>query len=158
VKLLKQYREMHEKGSFNGRSLKKHVPEIGRLIKETDSKTILDYGSGKGVCHKDRTKVWGVEITQYDPAVKGIDVLPNHMFDAVICTDVLEHVPEDELDETLKNIFCRAEKLVYLSISTKPANKTLPNGLNAHVTVKPPEWWIEKVSAFKAPVVSINFD
>lgn len=158
MKFLKQYQEMHDQGKFNGRSLKKHVPEIGRLLKETDSKTLLDYGSGKGICHKERTKVWGVEITQYDPAVKGIDVLPNKKFDAVICTDVLEHVPEDELGETLNNIFSRADKLVYLSISTVPANKTLPNGINAHVTVKDRVWWLDIISNFKGPLVSVNFD
>lgn len=158
MKLIDQYRILHDQGKFRGKSLRKHIDEIGRLLLKTESKTLLDYGSGKGSLHQGKTKIWGVEVTLFDPAVKGIDNLPDKKFDAVICTDVLEHIPEDELDETLTNIFDRADKLVYLSISTKPAKKTLPNGMNCHVTVKGKDWWIEKISAYRAPRVSINFD
>lgn len=127
---------------FKGLSLEKHVGEIGALIK--DCRTLLDYGSGKGVVHE--RKPWNISVTLYDPAVKGIDVLPVGDFDAVICTDVLEHIPEDELDEALNNIFSKANKVVYLSISTKPAKKFLPNGDNAHVTVKSQDWWLERIA------------
>lgn len=156
MKLLDQYQLLHKKGLFRGGSLYKHRPEIEKLLKETDCKTLLDYGSGKGQLHQEQP--FNVKFTLYDPAVKGINVLPSGKFDAVICTDVLEHIPAEELDESLENIFSRAEKLVYLSISTKPANKILPNGLNAHVTVKPKTWWLEKLANYHAPKVSIHFD
>jgi len=142
LKLLDQYQEMHRRGFFKGMSLKKHIPELQNLLYEHKCKTILDYGSGKGQVHEEYDLG---EVTLYDPGVIGIDFLPSGTFDAVICTDVLEHIPEDELDETLNNIFSKAEKFVYLSVSTIPAKKTLPNGLNAHVTVKPKDWWLERI-------------
>lgn len=152
MKYLEQYKQLHKLGKFGGGSLKKHLPNIERLLKDTKSKSVLDYGCGKAKHHP---KGW----VGYDPAVKDKDILPGGTFDAVICTDVLEHVPEEELNETLNNIFSKAEKLVYLSISTKPAKKNLPNGENCHVTVKDKDWWWEQIGPFiKLQTVSINFD
>lgn len=137
MKYLKQYREMHEAGKFNGKSLKKHLKVIQEYLDKLECKTVLDYGCGKAKYHPEG---WN----KYDPGVKEFDVLPDGKFDAVICTDVLEHVPEEELDETLNTIFSKANKFVYLSISTKPARKTLPNGENAHCTIHDPTWWTKR--------------
>jgi hypothetical protein len=30
---------------------------------------------------------------------------------------------------------------VYIALSTRFANKTMPNGMNAHLTVHTPDWW-----------------
>jgi hypothetical protein len=157
LKLLEQYRLLHNEGLFRGKSLSKHIESIGELVQTYECKTLLDYGSGKGVCHDEKTKYWGVKVTLYDPAVTGLDFLPNSKFDAVISTDVLEHIPEDELDEALENIFSRADKFVFLSISTQLAKKVLPNGLNAHVTVKPQEWWLAKIEPYKTCSTSVHF-
>jgi len=156
MKLLKQYQKMHQsKKNFNGRSLKPHAEKINHYIEDLDLVTLLDYGSGKAKFHKKLNAV----VTPYDPAVPEFQKLPDEDFDGVICTDVLEHVPEDELDDVLTQIFNRARYFVYFSISTKPAKKTLPNGENAHCTIKPEGWWEEYISEYQtSQVVSINFD
>ena len=148
VRLWDEYRKMHDQGHFAGRSLNKHAKAIADLVKLTAAKTLLDYGSGKGYQYGiDRMHdLWGgIEPVCYDPAVPASAKLPDGPFDGVICTDVLEHVPEDELDATLDAIFQRATRFVYLAISTRPARKFLPNGLNAHVTVHPADWWAGKL-------------
>ena len=77
----------------------------------------------------------------YDPAYKEHNTLPDRTFDGVISTDVLEHIPEEVIPKTLYQIFERAKKFVYLAICTRLANAILPNGENAHCTVKEPDWW-----------------
>ena len=152
MKLIDQYRKMHKKGRFSGWSLKKHLKEIEKLLQITDSQTVLDYGCGKAKHHPEG---WD----KYEPALEEWSSLSNGPYDAVICTDVLEHVPEDELNENLKNIFDRATKMVFLSIATKPAKKNLPNGDNAHCTVKDPTWWHQKITPFvKDQMVTIHYD
>ena len=80
-------------------------------------------------------------MSLYDPAYEEHNILPEKTFDGVISTDVLEHIPEEVIPKTLSQIFERAEKFVYLAICTRLAQAILPNGENAHCTVKEPNWW-----------------
>jgi len=145
--LIDQYRQLHEAGKFRGLSLLPHVKLVAGLVKETESKTLLDFGCGKGeqytkhFCHE----AWGIMPTLYDPAVPGLDRKPDLKFDGVICSDVLEHLPESQLPAALDEIFGYARKFVYLSITTRPARKHLPDGRNCHLTVKPPSWWMNLI-------------
>lgn len=158
MKYRQEYRALHEAGKFKGFSVKSSLKEIERLVKETGAKTLLDYGCGKGLQYTEKQyhKRWGVLPALYDPGVKGLDTKPLGTFDGVICTDVLEHVPEEELDGVLSEIFGYANKFVVLSISTLPAKKFFKDGTNVHVTVKPESWWREKLPT-KDILVSLTF-
>ena len=45
----------------------------------------------------------------------------------------------------LDHLFAHASKFVYIVAACYPAGKTLPDGSNAHCTVRPPRWWVEHV-------------
>lgn len=135
---------MHNAGMFIGQQPKQYIREIGDLIKKTNSKEILDYGCGKARHYlvDNIHKQWGVDLPCcFDPFYRPFSAKPQGKFDGVICTDVLEHVPENELHELLADIFNYATKFVFFSVSTKPAKKFLSDGRNAHVTLKEPSWW-----------------
>ena len=53
----------------------------------------------------------------------------------------MEHIPEDIVPKALDTIYSKAKKFVYLAICTRLAHAILPNGENAHCTVKEPDWW-----------------
>lgn len=55
----------------------------------------------------------------------------------MICTDVLEHCPEEDIPWIVDELFAFARKFVYANIACFPARKQLPSGGNAHCTVKP---------------------
>jgi len=40
-----------------------------------------------------------------------------------------------------------SKKATYLVISTRPASKILADGRNAHLIVKPADWWVEKINS-----------
>jgi len=152
MSLLSEYVELHSRGKyFPGTSVCKHTIMIEHLMYKYHAKTVLDYGSGRGMQYIASRihERWGLKTLPrcYDPAVKGIDVLPavNEKFDAVICADVMEHVPECEVPETLLRIINYAVSFVFFSISLTPAGKTLPNGMNAHVTLKDELWWRDMI-------------
>ena len=72
--------------------------------------------------------------------------MPTGKFDLVTCTDVLEHVEPEYIDRVVRHILSLASKAIYLNINIKEANKTLPDGRNTHLIIKPPEWWEEYLS------------
>ena len=186
VELLGYYRTMHEKGAedqnlppentFNGQSLGKHAGTIGSIIATYNSKTILDYGSGKGAQYEpmniktpdgrkfpDIKTAWGVDtITCFDPGYQPFNRLPKGQFDGVVSTDVLEHCPREDIPWLLNEIFGFAKQFVYLNIACYPARKTLPNGENAHCTLEKPRVWIQlvgqSVKRFPKPKCWIAFD
>ncbi len=160
------HREAERRGAagdniFGGGNLFQHIDTIRADLKGTGSKSLLDYGSGRANAHKQRPidlpsgesaenlKVyWGLDrITCYDPFFSPLSKLPSERFDAVICTDVLQHCSEDDLDWVLTDIFDYAKRYVFITLACFPAKAKLENGDNYHVTAKPPEWWKPRIFA-----------
>jgi hypothetical protein len=135
---------------YVGKSLLKHVPEIRRLADKTGAKTLLDYGSGKGLVYRDGSVAaqLGFETVRcYDPAVPDHSVFPaGEKFDAVISTDALEHIPEDDIPWVLDEIFAAARKFVFATVGAYPAQKILANGENAHACQNDRAWWSASIN------------
>ena len=147
VDLIDQYKMLHEAGKFPGFSVLKHADQIEELCRQHEAKTLLDYGSGKGeqyrVHHLDQR--WDVGVRCYDPGYPPFEDFPTGKFDGVICTDVLEHVEKPDVPFILGRIFSKAKDFVFLSVCTRPAKKTLPDGRNCHLTVEDEVWWLAKI-------------
>ncbi|MHB1086132.1 MAG: hypothetical protein ACYCZ0_00095 [Minisyncoccota bacterium] len=144
------YTEMHQNAKlFAGASIKDHVSAIADLVERTGAKTLLDFGSGKGFQYLAMRvhEAWGgILPTCYDVGVRQLSTKPTGVFDGVIATDILEHIAEEDVDTILADIFGYATRFVFLVICCRPAKKLLPDGRNAHLCVKPPEWWDERIS------------
>jgi len=145
-----EYVELHQKHPdiFTGRSTYEHKDRIANLIELTGSSTVLDYGCGKGKQYTiDQYDLyWGVEVDCYDPAVDIYKTLPDKKYDGVIAIYVMEHIPEEEVDEVLEKIFSRAEKFVYLAIDDFEGRRTFSDGVTKiHVCLRSQEWWDDKV-------------
>lgn len=161
----KDYGILHQQnmGYFGGYSTKVSVNAITALVEQIKPKRILDYGSGKGYQYLTLRlhERWGGVLPHcYDPGVKHLRVMPDGSFGGIICNDVMEHIEEWDVDETLENIFSRTEKraFVFFRIGTTPAKKRkrLPDGRNVHVTVKPPRWWARKIKPFERDGLTIQ--
>jgi hypothetical protein len=134
-------------GNLRGLSLLLHEKPIRKLIRNTGSKSILDYGSGAGDAYtvKSLHKLWGVDKpVLYDPAFPSHSEKPEGQFDGVICNDVMEHVPEYLVEAVIDELFAYATRFVFASVCCRPAAKKFADGQNLHVTVKPFAWWQEK--------------
>jgi len=152
---------------FDGRSLLPHIEKIRELAILVRASSALDYGCGKaalyakqnfdtsnGIRISSLSEYWNLkEIYLYDPAVAQFSTRPSSKSDIVICTDVLEHIDEGDIPYVLDDIFALSNRMVFANVASYPAAKTLPNGENAHATIRPPEWWrseIERAAASSA--------
>jgi len=129
---------------WTGTTVRQYIPTINKLRKDYNLQTMLDYGCGKAQ-HHDLT--W--KATKYDPAIPEFNVKPIGTFDLVISTDVLEHIPEENIDNIIADIFSYQGKWVFVSVCCRKAREILPNGMNAHATVKPEDWWKDKFNKYK---------
>lgn len=112
-----------------------------------DATSVLDYGCGQGSLGKYlRASSTGMRVAEYDPAIPGKDAPPSFA-DLVNVTDVLEHIEPDRLGTVLKHIRSLARKVIFVVVSTKTSNKILADGRNAHLIIKPAEWWKRKFQA-----------
>ena len=156
--LLKLYKEMVDKGydkadgshvsvTYSDFGLSSYKQILKPVLQQFEISTLLDYGCGgsdwsapgfdeSGQSAKDYfglSTVW-----TYEPS-RNID--QRTISDCVICFDVLEHVHILDVRNVLIDIFRNAAKLVIMNAACYPAVALLPNGENAHITVRQPLWW-----------------
>ena len=147
--VLRGYREMAEGGhQFRGLTLLNSVDAIAPLLLKHGCRSMLDYGSGAGDAYMQPHNIaekLGLPrdtIRCYDPSFPQHAVAPLGTFDAVVCSDVLEHVPEDKVAGFISNLFSYADKLVWASVCCRKAKKVFPGtSINLHCTVMPFQWW-----------------
>ena len=142
--LTDQYRQIHSERVYGASSAKK-APYILPYVQMLEARSAIDYGCGQSVLADVIAERCGVRVTRYDPAIPAYDKLPSGRFDLLINIDVLEHLPEDAIDDTLATMSSLSEKAIIV-IDTRLAKTTLPDGRNAHLTVRPPEWWRERLA------------
>jgi hypothetical protein len=116
------------------------------LFRDLEITSVLDYGSGSTSWDTpdfDGTlsakQYFGVrEVHNYEPGLGLDELVP---CDAVVCFDVLEHVFLADVSAAVWDLFSYARKAVIVNVACYPARARLPNGENAHITVRPPAWW-----------------
>lgn len=121
------------------------VPAVRRLIAETTSRTILlpslgleasaplHEGADGSNAHSD------VVVETCHPAAA--DEHSARTADGVVCRHTLDFVPDEDVPWLLDDFFRRAQRFVYLSVSTSAHDPTLPEGGRLPAQVRPVAWW-----------------
>ena len=136
VKLGARFQE--ENKSWAGYDVVKYQNKIHDLVQRYNAKTILDYGCGKGLQYteplpygaepgeelpEDQWQTFdqylGVKVFKYDPCVKGLRRRPpkNKKFDGVICTQVLNSIPDDDLIWVRELLERHARKFCFIGLN-----------------------------------------
>lgn len=140
----RMYKGMHEKMAFRGDTWRGHLLKLIDAVPDIRSKKILDFGCGpKGGLAAEL----GDCVTSYDPYVPAYSHSPwGDHFDVIFSSDVLEHMTSAQIGRFLTNVRMEKPEFVFLCVATRRAQKSLPNGANAHLTVRSPVWWLDTVS------------
>ena len=157
--LIKMYEQMAREGyersdqvrvddAFSDFELRAYRPRIRNIFKKYAINTVLDYGCGGSDWHAvGFDEVTGLSakeyfnlhsVYRYEPA-RELD--ERKRVECVISFDVLEHIFISDVPYVLRDMFSLATKLLVLNVACYPAAAQLPNGENAHVTVRHPAWW-----------------
>jgi hypothetical protein len=137
-------RMVHQTQVMWGASAQRWLDKVVEWALHLGAKTVLDFGCGKGVL-----KAYGPKtlfFTEYDPGIPGKDAPPSPA-DMVACIDVLEHVEPEFVDDTLRELGELGRYGMFAVIALYPSGTWLSDGRNAHLSVHPPEWWVEKLKA-----------
>ena len=158
-KLINFYQEMAENGydtrsgsrvetAYNTFELRKFRLVCRPLFQQAKIKSVLDYGGGGSdwsapgfdqETGQSAQQYFDLEAAEvYEPAR---DLNNTSVADCVVCMDVLEHIFVCDLPKIIQNLFSLAQKLLVINVACYEANALLPNGENAHVTVRDPMWW-----------------
>ncbi len=133
-----QNTKLHQTESDYGKSSGKWVEIVVRLASQYDCADILDYGCGKGLLRKGI----GEKVKEYDPCIEGKS--DKYPCDMLVCTDVMEHIEPELLDDVLDDLQANTKKLAFITVSTRLAKKILDDGRNAHLIVEKSDWWLPK--------------
>lgn len=138
---IKLYQEIHKKEINYGISGSNYYEEVCLVIDTINPKTVLDYGCGKAVLITQLQKKYpNIKFYGYDPAIPERSVMPVEKADLVLNTDVLEHIPQEQLPAVIERI-SQISSRVFFRVHHALAYTLLPNGENAHCTVKPVFWY-----------------
>lgn len=140
--------QTHVENAFSDFELRAYRPQILSILDQHSISTVLDYGCGGSDWH---ASGFDVESNQsaieyfnlqnayrYEPAR---DIDERQSVDCVVSFDVLEHIFIADVPSVLRDMFSYASKLIVLNVACYPAAAKLPNGENAHITVRNPVWW-----------------
>lgn len=151
--LSNEYREIltethKQKKNWGTTGSGKFYKTILKLADTYKTEELLDYGAGVGNLKKslaeDRPNLI---VHEYEPARPEVSNLPEPCR-FVVCNDVLEHVEPEYLDAVLEDLQRVVAYRGYFTVCMTPAVAKLSDGRNAHLIVKPWEWWVRKVSRY----------
>jgi hypothetical protein len=139
-----QQSALHEAGNYGTASIQ-YAPLVTEMLNNLKITHLLDYGCSKLLnLYKHIKPAAKLTYQAYDPAVPEYaeSPVPAQM---VACVDVLEHIEPELLDNVLDDLKRVTEDVLFCTVHTGPAYKTLSDGRNAHLTQQPMEWWLPKL-------------
>jgi hypothetical protein len=143
--LIREYAHLHRTSHY-GATAHKSLPYVLPHILALKPCSLVDYGCGQSnLAELLAAKASISTIARFDPALPEFAARPTHVFDVLVNVDVLEHIPEEEIDGVAADMssMCRH---AFLVIDTGPALTLLSDGRNAHVSQHEGQWWLRRLS------------
>ena len=139
--------ELHRDPTYGVSSLT-FAPAVADLIRQTNVRSVCDYGAGKKnlLVGLNKAGITPQDYFPYDPVFP--DYGPPRPAELVCCIDVLEHIELDKLDNVLGELKSLVTRLGFLTIHMGPAEKVMADGRNAHLIQEPSSWWLPRICRY----------
>lgn len=173
MNLVDQYNRLYEKTGYaepvcTGNP-DKWVPILESFNTLGKNLSVVDLGCGRGYyLRKLREmghRVFGVEqssvccgkylldIPNRNSTLENFITTNNETYDVVLSTDVLEHIPEKEIDKILDGI-SKLSNVALLGI-TNSSDKDEIDGTELHLCIHPIDWWIKQLKKYYSDVILV---
>lgn len=141
---LAEQKKLHESG-YGGRGFK-WTDVVLHLMAHFHARDVLDYGCGQGTLgqHLRTAGLRESQVTEYDPAIRRFQEIPLYGSDLVVCTDVLEHIELEYIDNVLRHLRDLTQIRLFTVISLVGTEKRLSDGRDAHILIRDVPWWLAK--------------
>ncbi len=126
-----------------------------------ENSTLLDVGAGRGetvnYALSRGLTAFGIEIVPElcnDHILNApITDIPFDHVETVTCYDVLEHIPPNELEKGLDELFRVAKKQIYCTVS---GNEATRGDDTLHLSIHPVEWWVDAFQSRRGHVERVS--
>ena len=173
--LIKLYEKMVKEGysrrdgvevkkAFSDFELRKFRNLCKEKISNSKIKTILDYGGGgsnweepnfePSTGENAKTFFDVKEVNTFEPAR---NLMEKKQSDCVICMDVLEHIFIADVPNVIDELFSLSKNLLIINVACYKAAAMLPNGENAHITVRHPLWWKGSIDTIASNFPNVSY-
>ena len=140
-------------GRSNKAAAGSYGTEAAELLEECDAHSVLD-------CHLTAVSAHSPlqfrdAALAFDPTTSFADAFEPRSVDAVVCHDLLEFVPDDDIPWLLESLFSRAGRLLFCHVDQSPGNQNTNSGTALRRRTRTIEWWqyqLELVARFHPSV------
>ncbi|MGH8601316.1 MAG: hypothetical protein ACREXR_00590 [Gammaproteobacteria bacterium] len=139
-----EYARMGAEGRFKGLTIRQFEWRIRSSFNTHNVTSYIDYGCGQAMPYELSKFLSQFSPVLYDPYVERFSAYPQPA-DAVVCVDVLEHLPRYLISSLLRDVFSLAKKLVILTYCPRAARKTFSDGTNLHLTIENEAFWRARI-------------
>ena len=151
---------IYVENTYNDFELRKFRDICKNYLQKEEIKTVLDYGGGgsnweapnfEPSTNQSAKQFFRVnDVCTFEPAR---NLMEKRKSDCVVCMDVLEHIHISDIPKIVEELFFLSKSLLIINVACYSAQAILPNGENAHITVRSPDWWKGVIDT-----TSINFE
>lgn len=152
--LIKQYKLLYEQKPNYGASSQKIFDIVLKILNQYKPTTVLDYGCGRSKLLEMINEQLDINIFKYDPVFNEYSQLPKQKMDFIICTDVLQHIPEAELFDNILEISQLGAKC-FFKIKCSDHPTCFPNGEPTNCTIHDKRWWGDFLCQFYKSIEEI---
>ncbi len=153
---------LRESRPSEGLGSSEEIPGLQDLVTAVEARTILAYGlsqgrdghgaSGVRICHPT-----GQTVARYALAFSPVTEQPSGRFDGVVCTEVLEYLPDEDVPWVIDELFRHAGRFVYATVTIYSRTQVLADGTSLQNRPCNQSWWVAHFEAASARHPAIHW-
>jgi len=100
-----------------------------------------------GIDLADNREIWdSIGIAEYCQQAPAHQIpYPDDTFDFIVSTEVMEHIEESYVDDSLREILRVGSDFFLFTIALQGSYSLMANVVEGHITIKTQEWWLQKI-------------